>query len=279
MNRTKLSFMVANEEISRDASVTGLRGPLEETLYQLNLAGFNHFELMIADPDRVEIAKIESLEKLYRVKPAFLCTGEMAGMAGLALNDIEPLRRKKAREVFEMACQKAYTLGVNLNIGRLRGGIWEDGLKKSLSRLGEVLREVDEFISASLPDLTVLIEPLRGDVCPLLNNCPETLDFIRAEKLKNFAILLDSDHFDSSSDSTFVRENIETIKHVHLADSHHIPLGRGELDFENFFKLLEEAGYPNGYSVEVFCGEDQYDTLRETVEFLKKYPLFEGELA
>lgn len=274
-----VSFMIANEDIPAGAKVTGLTGKLEDTIAAVAGAGFNSFELMIADPEKVNVGKVERLEKQFSLKCVFLCTGEMAGTAGLYLNHIDANERKRALNSFLQAAEKAHDLGVNLNIGRLRGVIWSDGLQRSLERLGESLERIDSYVRSELEGLSVLIEPLRKVVCPILNNCAETASFLSERELNSFGILLDSDHFDEIEDSFFVNSNIELIKHVHLADSNHKPLGRGAIDFQSFLNMLSISGYVGDYSVEVFCDEDQIETLRDTASFLKAFPHFlEGSL-
>ncbi len=276
MKEMAVSFMVANEDIPASAKVTGLTGRLEETLAAVAGAGFNSFELMIAEPEKVDVEKLKRLERQYSLKCIFLCTGEMAGTAGLYLNHIDANERKRALNSFLQAAKKAHALGVNLNIGRLRGVIWSDGLQRSLERLGESLGKIDSYVRSELEGLSVLIEPLRKVVCPILNNCVEAASFLSERELKSFGILLDSDHFDELKDPAFVSSNIELIKHVHLADTNHKPLGRGAIDFQSFLKMLSKSSYVGEYSVEVFCDEDQIETLRETASFLKAFPQILG---
>lgn len=271
-----VSFMVANEDIPAGAKVTGLTGRLEETLAAVAGAGFDSFELMIAEPEKVDVEKLNRLERQYSLKCVFLCTGEMAGTAGLYLNHIDANERKRALNSFLLAARKAHALGVNLNIGRLRGVIWSDGLQRSLERLGESLERIDSYVRSELEGLSILIEPLRKVVCPILNNCVETASFLSDRELKSFGILLDSDHFDEIKDPSFVSSNIELIEHVHLADTNHKPLGRGAIDFQSFLDMLNKSGYVGEYSVEVFCDEDQIETLKETASFLKSFPQILG---
>ena len=270
----RLAFMIANEDVPSGARVTGLTGSLEENLGQLKKAGFDFFELMIADPARVDVEKLRFLERKTETGISFLCTGEMAGTMGMALNSPESSQRERALSGLIDAAEKAKALGVNLNIGRLRGTVWEDGPEKSLERLKRALRVVDEYVSNNLPGLSILIEPLRRDICPLLNSCRETYEFISSSGLKNFAILLDSDHFDQRSDPEYVQEQIGTIKHVHIADTMHEPPGNGKIDFEKFLSLLFKAGYTGDISVEVFCGAEQYETLRDSYRFLGEHTRF-----
>ncbi len=270
----RLAFMIANEDIPPGSRVTGLTGSLEENLSQLKKAGFDFFELMISDPARVDVEKIHFLERKTETAISFLCTGEMAGTMGMALNNPDSSQRERALSGLIDAAKKAKALGVNLNIGRLRGTVWEDGPEKSLERLKGALRVVDEYVSNNLPGISILIEPLKREICPLLNSCHETYEFISSIGLKNFSILLDSDHFDYRSDPGFIGEHIETIKHVHIADTMHEPPGHGKIDFEKFLGLLFEAGYTGDISVEVFCGAEQYETLRDSYRFLCEYSRF-----
>lgn len=275
----RLSFMIANEDIPEGAKVTGLTGVMEKNLKELKKAGFKSFELMIADPEKINTEKIRSLERQTETEISFLCTGEMAGTMGLYLNHIDSKKRQEALSGLLKAVEKASKLGVNINIGRLRGIVWEDGLEHSLKRLEEALQIVDNFVSSNLLRLSILIEPLRRDICPILNSCSQTYDFILSAGLRNFGILLDSDHFDRGSDSEFLASHIDTIMHVHLADTMHKPLGHGEVDFDRLLNILFDAGYAGDFSVEIFTGSEQYSTLSESATFLRKYSRLREVLA
>jgi len=266
-----ISFMIASEDIPTNAKVTGLHGKLEDNFREVKVAGFDSVELMIYNPKKVQIDKIKSLARNYNLKIAFICSGEMGGLMKLALNHIDRHKRKEAIEAFKDAIHIANELKVNINIGRVRGKIWEDGKTASLDRLADSLKEIDEYILKEAPNVSVLIEPLRPDVCDILNNCETSKDFIEASKLRNFRLMLDSDHMDWESDPLFIKKHMDWVKHIHLADTLHKPLGNGHIDFNHFFSLLENSKYDGGYSVEIFCGEDQIKTLRDSAKFLKKF--------
>lgn len=273
----KASFMIANENIPEELKVTGLTGDFSKTFKDLVLNGYDRYELMIDDPEKVDQKKIKYYNKTFNVKMIFLCSGEMAGIAGLSLNDIDDDRRNKAVRKLMLAIDLAANFGVNINIGRLRGTIYNDGKLKSLERLAKSLKEIDDYILKESKDTLVLIEPLREDICPILNSCEETKSFIEKSNLKNFKILLDSDHMNIESDPHFIKKNIDWIKHVHLADTKHEPIGKGKINFNNFIKLLTDSGYEGEYSVEVFCEKDQNKTLKESYEFLKDLSFLKGD--
>ena len=174
----KASFMIANENIPEELKVTGLTGDFSKTFKDLVLSGFEKYELMIDDPEKVDQTKIKYYNKTFNIKMIFLCSGEMAGIAGLSLNDIDDYGRKKAVEKLMLAIDLASKFGVNINIGRLRGTIYNDGKFKSLERLAKSLKEIDDYILKENKDTLVLIEPLREDICPILNSCEETKSFI-----------------------------------------------------------------------------------------------------
>jgi sugar phosphate isomerase/epimerase len=203
-----------------------------------------------------------------------MCTGEMSGIGGFSLNHIDKEKKKSAVEAFKVAIKLAAFFEVNINVGRIRGTIGEDGEKKSLIRLGESLQEINQYITSESLRTRILIEPLRKDICPILNNCKETGGFISEYSLQNFGILLDSDHMDYEIDKQFIRSCPEMIQHIHLADSFHVPLGKGNIDFKRFFDLLQSAGYRWNYSVEVFCQDNPFGVVSDTVTYLRRYSIF-----
>lgn len=265
------SFMIANEDVPVGSHVTGFCGELSRSFREVKLAGFESIELMICDPSRVRVEKIRTLMDEHKLSISLICSGEMGGTMGFSLNDIDDHNRRASIVAFKKAINIARELNTNINIGRLRGKIWNGDEKASLKRLAESLNEIDIYISEEAPDVSVLIEPLRPDICDILNNCEDTRKFIQKNHLENIYLMLDSDHIDWNIDIDFIKNNVSWIRHIHLADTLHKPLGMGNIDFDYFFELIKSSGYTGYFSVEVFCETDQQMTLRESKTFLDKF--------
>jgi D-psicose/D-tagatose/L-ribulose 3-epimerase len=119
--------------------------------------------------------------------------------------------------------------------------------------MAESFAVLDEIAHAE--GVEILIEPLRPDICDTMNSVAETASFIDECGLKNFGWLLDTDHVDLGQKDD-IAKRAASLGFVHLADTFHVPLGRGSIDFPSYFALLSELDYSGYCSVEVFGDRD-----------------------
>lgn len=101
--------------------------------------------------------------------------------------------------------------------------------------------------------VTIVAEPLNRKESNILNSVAEAMEYVTELNHPNFQCLVDSYHFWLEDEPL---KNLEaampSIKHVHVADKDGrvAPGESGSADYRSFFKVLKEAGYSGGISVE-----------------------------
>jgi len=266
----KTSYMWVDPGLPRDHPITGLTMPLQEALGAMKAFGFDGVELMIGNPSSFEAETFGGKVRDYGLSISQICTGELSGSYGFALNHPDASLRKAALSAGEDIIRMAGCWRCTVGIGRFRGKIWNSDPKASMERMAESLKRLDEV--AKVEGVDILLEPLRPDVCDTLNTVAETANVIRTWGLDRFGWLLDTDHVDLGQVES-VRREARSLAFVHLADSRHMPLGRGDIRFEDYIALFASLGYQGYCSVEVFPDPSIKDELllEEMAERLSEY--------
>jgi len=266
----KKSYMWIDPSLPRDHAITGLDLPLAEASARMEELGFEGIEVMIGDPDLFDWKAFRKAVLARGLEVSQLCTGELYGSLNLTLNNPDGSARKTALRMAESVIRLAGNLGCRVGIGRFRGKIWDNDEASSLEAMAESFAALDRL--AREEGVELLIEPLRPDICDTLNTVSQTCAFLDANGLAAFGWLLDTDHVGLDQEAGIVK-NMRRLGFVHLADTFHIPLGRGKIDFPRYFELLGRLEYAGYCSVEVFgdkkIGESVF--LAEMAEKLEDY--------
>lgn len=246
----KKSYMWIDPVLPRDHAITGLNLPLESALDRLAELGFEGIELMIGDPELFKVDEFQKAVHAHRMEISQICTGELFGSYGLTLNDPDASARKTALHAAAEVVALAGRLECKVGIGRFRGRIWAMDHPASYEAMADSFGTLD--LIAHNAGIEILLEPLRPDVCDTINTVSEASDFINECGLKNFGWLLDTDHVGLDQKSSILK-HAASLGFVHLADTRHLPLGRGNIEFPQYLGLLQELGFSGFCSVEVFA--------------------------
>lgn len=269
----KLSFMWVDKTIPDDHSVTGSRLEFKKFTSILSKTGYNGVEIMMGNPFNFDFEEVKKIVYDANLEISQLCTGEFWGTYNLCLNDINKEKRKEALLWAERVIDIASKLNCSVNIGRFRGKIWQDGIKHSINRMVHSFRYLDK--KAKEQNIEILIEPLRKDICDNLNSVSEVSEFIKNFELQSFYIMIDTDHT-PIEEMKYFQNNFSSIKHIHLADTMHVPLGEGVIPFSEYFKLFKSLRY-NGYmSIEVFSNNQDENIINNSIVYLKRFIHKEG---
>ena len=245
----KKSYMWIDSALPRGRAVTGLTLPLEKALDRMAELGFEGVELMIGDPGSFKADEFLKAVLGRGMEVSQICTGELFGSLGLALNDPDDSGRRTALRKAAEVVALAGRFGCKVGIGRFRGRIWNRDRAASYGAMADSFAFLDRL--ARDAGVEILLEPLRPDICDTLNTVSETAEFIGTCGLEKFGWLLDTDHVGLDQEAS-VRERRASLGFVHLADTRHLPLGRGDIEFPRYLGLLREIGYSGFCSVEVF---------------------------
>lgn len=253
----KTAFMWIDPQVATAGRITGLRLPVAEATAALRAAGYDGLELMIGDPSGFDTEALRSALVDSDLELSQICTGELFGSYGLALNHQDADIRRRALEAGISVIHLAATWGCPVSIGRFRGRMGQPA-DESLALMAESLQSLDR--EASREGVRILLEPLRPDVCDTLSTVVGTATAIRDWGLDSTGWLLDTDHVDLGQ-SADVAAGSASLGYVHFADSRHVPLGRGSIDFVAYVRLLSRIGFRGYCGIEVFPDSELNDTM------------------
>lgn len=190
---------------------------------------------------------------------------------------IESVRRDSV-EYIKSAIYNAFLVGsptVHLCGGMLP---FDLDVKRGWNQLVKSYKELDEYVTDF--DLKLLIEPAHRFESNLIVTVEDGLRMIDELKTENFGILIDTGHVHLNHEdySQIIPQCHGIPLHVHIddncgdADSHLIP-GKGNIDFNQFFQVLNENQYKGYVSAELGGGYcmDPTSACEETMTFFNQY--------
>jgi hydroxypyruvate isomerase len=123
--------------------------------------------------------------------------------------------------------------------------------------------------TAESADVTLVLEPLNTAVDHpgyYLTNSQEGFEIVDAVASSNVKLLYDVYHQQISEGNIIetLTENIDDIGHIHIADvpGRHEP-GTGELNYENIFEAIDDAGYEGYVGCEFSTVDDPDQVVQE----------------
>lgn len=269
----RLAYQVATPEV-HTVDVTAHRGNLRAGMRLLADAGFAGVELMMRDAAPNDADAVAALAKEHGLAVAMCCTGEVFGEDQLAFADPDANVREaalvRARGILEFAGR----LGVDINVGRLRGRLRDDVPRETTLRWAR-----DAFLScadlAARFGIHVLLEPLPPGRAPatgnFLNTTREAVAFIEGLGHPHFRLMLDIGHMAANGDD--LAESFQLAqpynRYVHLTDDRRLPPGTGSVDFAAVLAALRAADYEGWVAVEVFQQPDSPTAIRQSAEVLR----------
>ena len=259
----RLSCQVSTDEVYRKAGVTSYQGDLEEVFPRLAGWGYQGIELTVREPSAVDCRRIETLSAQYQLPITMICTGELYGQDRLSFSDPDPKVRAEALRRFKGAVDLAERFGVDVNLGRVRGGIAQgEPPEVQVHRIESALREVADY--AENKGVTIVLEPVNTLALNYINTTEEGLSLVEKISSASFQLMVDTAHLHIEDRDVpgILKQAMPHIRYVHLADSNRKYPGGGVFRFSEFISLLEELGYEGWLSVEVFPLPDQDTAFR-----------------
>lgn len=262
-----------------------LRFDLLETIKMVSSIGYTGIEIMADIPHTFPLdlteAKIREIQTALRDNG--LTVSNVNAFMHRADGDmyhpswIEPDPALRAKRVdYTLRClDLAAELGAS-NISTEPGGPLEGMTREeALSLYMEGLSAVES--RAKENGVHVLIEPEPG---LLIENSGQFLELYRRLNPEAFGINFDVGHFFCVSEdpSDLIRKLAPMIQHFHLEDiaatriHHHLQLGFGAIDLTNVLNTIEEIGYKEFVTVELYTYEDSApDAASAAFKFLEKW--------
>ncbi len=177
-------------------------------------------------------------------------------------NGYEPVRRGWIEEA-----KISIDTAKSLNIKKINFHFYSIGLttayssyhKKILGTIVKSLREVIDY--ANSKDITVILEnsPTKRDVVGI-----KKYKFV-IDNVPKLKVHLDIGHAFIENGMQGIKDYIFTftdkLEHIHISDNHgeedeHLPLGKGEINFEQIAKWLKQINYDKTITFEVFTSKE-----------------------
>jgi len=268
--KLKLSYQVSTPEVYRIPGITSYQSDFEASIKALKAAGYDGIELMVRDPRAFDAKGIASLLEKYNYEVPLVCTGEVYGQDKLSFGDPDDKRREEALERIKAAIDLASILGTQINLGRARGGYVPDmPAEKTRSRILDGVNQVADY--AAKKNVVIALEPANTMGLNYINTTAEGVEYVKKVAKPSFKLMIDTCHMhiEDKDIEAAVKNSIDIVTFVHLADSNRRYPGAGIFDFAAFIGYLKKAGYKGWLSVEVFPLPDQDTALNKSIEYIK----------
>lgn len=267
----QLCYQVATPEVVPAPGVTAYQGEIEHSFARLKECGYEGAELMVSDPRKIDVARLQDLSRQYGLAIPMVCTGEVFGQGNVCFSHPDPKNRQEAIDRCKAAVDVAAVFGAQINIGRVRGGyIWGEEAEGCRRRSIDGMRQVAQY--AGEKGVIMALEPVNSIAINYINTTQEGLAAIREIDVPACKLMLDSNHMyiEDMDMVQSVFDAKDVLTYVHVVDSNRLYPGNRKLDFTAFLQALKAVGYDGWLSVEVFQRPSQDVALEKSIQFLKK---------
>jgi len=253
--------------VELDIKPLGLGGDFEPNLMKISNLGYDGVELMLKDPDRIDIDSVKRLTEKFNLSISAIGTGLTYTVYGLSLSS----PRRSIRERTVKRVKEYLEVGKELNsaiiVGSIKGKVKnrETGIKNlrnSLKRCAEFAEEIRTRI---------LIEPINRYESNLINTIEEAIKL--KEELDSHHVEVMADTFHMNIEEKSIYDSIvkagSRLQHMHFADSNRCAPGQGHLNFKEIVRALKEINYGNFITAEILPLPNQYCAAKLTIEHIK----------
>jgi sugar phosphate isomerase/epimerase len=264
----KLSVAIADIDALPSAFVVW-RG-FEESIAKASRMGYDGVELALKSAGEVDTKKLDSLLARFGIEISCISTGQVFADTGLMFTDPDPSKRDKVKSIFREMIDLAEGYGQLVNIGRVRGKLWDKDEEASERRFIETAQELCQY--AQKKGVTLILEPVNRYELNFINSVREGVALIEKINMSNMKLMPDVFHM-NIEDNTIGGElarNINHIAYIHLADSNRLSPGQGHTDFQDIFSHLEDVKYNGWLSVEILPEPDPDTAAKNAIDFLKR---------
>lgn len=268
-----------------------------QALKEIRDMGFHYLEMESLGSDRVEILRQNKalfMEKLseYGIHVHNFCVVDPE------LTNINPEKRKAAYDRFRSAMEIGIELGAETihlasyappvsYIGKKPYALGEDySIENTVrlkvpeafdwNRIWDAVVESSRFAADQAAEFgkIVLMEPRVGEV---ICSVDSMLRLIKDVDRPNFKANFDVGHFSAQRENAVIAlyKLKDQFANIHIADNDpvatdHLPLGRGSVDWEEFFTTLKRMNYQGYLGLDLSASDTLGTDLIESAVFIKK---------
>jgi sugar phosphate isomerase/epimerase len=224
-----------------------LGGKISACIKKAKRYGYDAVELHYSDPEKINLPAALDAFGSEGMSVSGIATGSTYVVHKLSLTDAYEKIREAAIKRLYQYIDVAEKLSSTLIVGCVRGNIGaNDDRNTIIGRLSESMQMV--CIYAQSRNVPVVLEAINRYENNYINTALETVEFIKASRIQNLRILLDTFHMNieeaDMADAIMTAGNL--LGYVHVADSNRMYPGRGHTNFKSIVGALSDINY-NGY--------------------------------
>ena len=245
----KLACTIASQSTAKAPVLLG--GDLEKSIKTASELGYHGVELHWADPQQIDLDKLQQFCDHYRIKVSAFATGRAYVQEGLSLIHEDRQIRQKAVSRLRGFIDAAVAFQATVIIGCIRGNLApDDDPPRIMERLAESTHKVANY--AADHNVSIVFEAINRYENNYLNTASETLDFIRNHQFPNTKLLLDTFHMNIEDPDVekAILDSGDLLGYVHFADSNRRYVGAGHIDFQKIMHTLNSIDYEGYISAE-----------------------------
>ncbi len=254
------------------------KGNLFKNLEEIKKLEYDGVELVIRNPESIDIVKTKNIIDSFGLTPAALATVQIYADEGLSFSDSDKKVREKAVEKMKSVIDIATYFDCNVVIGLVRGKInqtdnYAKEIKIAEKRICNCLKKCLNYSKGS--NVNFLIEPINRYETNIFNRLEDVYNFLTKydNVLDSTRIGILADCFHMNIEEPIIDESIyrysKLIKHMHFADSNRLAPGYGHIDFNRIIGVLKKIKYTGFISFEMLPLPDPITSAKKGIEFIK----------
>lgn len=238
------SFSTQIESTDRFPSV--FNGDLEHAFLQIEKHAFTGIEISLATPEEIKLNQLDRLLNQAKVKiSAFSSNDIFERYDGSLVSENDALRSttiERIKRIIDLASRYQ----VPVIIGKICGKSQSPenlGTKREKSYLEESLFELLGF--ASQRQVVLLFEVLNKDEAACGNTICDAAAIVRSFHSPFLRLAVNTCQLSQEILPVYdsLIASADVLAYIHLSDSDHKPLGKGEVEFFKIFRALDRIRY------------------------------------
>lgn len=264
----KKAYPIASPESS--VSIMGFYGNFEEDLKKIKALGYDGIELLVKNPDEMNMELVYETIKKNGLNVAAIGTNPIFKEDKLYLMDNNENVRIQAVERTKRLVDLAEKLDkACVCIGKYRGNIMSCGMEESMSILADELKDIAAY--ADKKGVKIMIEPQSESNIDNIFTAEDAVKIIERTGCKNIGILYDFFHGNLAEKDMYeaIEKYGKYFGFIHCSDSERKIPSEGAININKAFEVLYKTGYSDYVSLEIEQGQDTFETAKKSIEVLK----------
>ena len=264
----KLSIVLPTDQIGLDAPAH--TGDFEKNVVAVAGFGYDGVELALGEPGEVDAQAVKAIVDSHGLEIPAIGTAHAPGESIPTFVDLDPGVRGEAVQRIRDLVDFAAHFDATVNLGLIRGSV-QPGWERAAA-VGHFLDCLgDCCMYARRRGVGLVIEPINRYETNLFPTVKDVLELVSSAGSDVVGVLFNTFHanIEESSIENAILRCVDSLKHVHIADSNRWAPGDGHLDFQSIIKTLAKVGYDGYLSVEILPLPTPDGSARRAIRFLR----------